>query len=1066
MTRIPTVRASLLLVAGFLSLAVAHSADGVKRIDIPAGELSDALIALSKQYGIDLFYRPEQVKGLKTEGVHGELTTTEAVERLIEGTELKLSTDSTGAMVIGVEERSTAAMEAESSAIRMAQSSPATPTGVAQQEPGSSNGPSSASENSAGEKLEEVTVRGKPYTDANVDIVRTENDVQPYYIFKSDDIAKANVVNLEDFLKQRLTMNAVANTNSQSQGAYTNNSQVNLRGFGLDQTLILVNGRRTAGRTADNGAALAQFDLNSFSPAMIDRIEVLPSSASAIYGGSAVGGVLNVILKRDFTGGDVQLTYDTPLDVDAPIIGASAAYGWSLEEDRTHITLSAAYRDSDSLRSGDRPEFLQRGISRILQRSPELLYSANNPFRYGAVPNIASADGSALTFKGGGTLGSSLTYVPEGTSLSTSIAQLQAGLLANAGQQSTTLPENYDRTGLLAPLAQADETKSVLGAIRRKMSDRLELTAEVFYNEHDIRGAWWSSNDPYYIPASSPANPFEQDVRIAAPYPGRTAITGDNRSLRVVGAFVLDLPHEWRAQGDYTWNRQESSTSFVILDGASGFADIQAAFDDGTLNPFVDTMAHPLALDSYISTDDSWPSHSVSTLGDVGVRMSGPVGSLPAGRPILTVGLGHRQEKQPSGAYQQNRAFGLYSYLAQSQAVSSLYGEAFIPVVAAANGVPGVRRLDLQVASRFEDFSVTSRTATRVSFPPDYAPDPTEALASEKVDYHATNTTVGLLYKPVQALTLRASFATAFLPPGFSDFLPGVVNPTGSGIFLDPRRGNELSGPVALLGGGNPDLEPMEAETTNIGLLFEPEFWPGLRVGVEWFRTERTNLIFRPDFTELLTNESLYPGRVVRTDPAPGDPYPVGPITLFDASAINARHVTAEGFDLAVGYRMATEQHGTFSVDVLGTIIDKFTRQVSLQGVEQDIVGKVSSQGPLELRANATLGWERGPWSLGWTALYYSSYDQFDDPFYVAAQGGTTVPHQLYHNALASYRFESDGPTSGSGRWLSGLNLTLGVRNVFNTVPPFDAFQRDIRYYSPFGDYRLRSIQLSVSKRF
>jgi iron complex outermembrane receptor protein len=71
-----------------------------QRIDIPAGDLSAALEYLSTRSGAGLVYRPDQVKGVKTRGVHGALSPEEAVKQLLDGTGLEVSTDSTGAMLI------------------------------------------------------------------------------------------------------------------------------------------------------------------------------------------------------------------------------------------------------------------------------------------------------------------------------------------------------------------------------------------------------------------------------------------------------------------------------------------------------------------------------------------------------------------------------------------------------------------------------------------------------------------------------------------------------------------------------------------------------------------------------------------------------------------------------------------------------------------------------------------------------------------------------------------------------------------------------------------------------
>jgi hypothetical protein len=95
-----TIRALLLALASTLSMAAYARADAPKHVDIPAGDLPQALLRLSSQYGADLVYRPEQVYGLKTHGAHGEFTTEQAVTRLLQGTPLELRVDSSGAILI------------------------------------------------------------------------------------------------------------------------------------------------------------------------------------------------------------------------------------------------------------------------------------------------------------------------------------------------------------------------------------------------------------------------------------------------------------------------------------------------------------------------------------------------------------------------------------------------------------------------------------------------------------------------------------------------------------------------------------------------------------------------------------------------------------------------------------------------------------------------------------------------------------------------------------------------------------------------------------------------------
>src|SRR5262249_42188326 len=158
---------------------------------------------------------------------------------------------------------------------------------------------------------------------------RSENDAQPYTILDAEAIQKSGAANIESFLKQRLTMNTTFHSNAQSGPGSTSGatSSINLRGLGTNETLVLVIGRRIPGVNIFLGE-VNQPDLNGMPLAAIERIEVLPSSASAIYGGAAVGGVVNVVLKRNFQGGEFDATYENTTQSDAPIHTLDATYGF------------------------------------------------------------------------------------------------------------------------------------------------------------------------------------------------------------------------------------------------------------------------------------------------------------------------------------------------------------------------------------------------------------------------------------------------------------------------------------------------------------------------------------------------------------------------------------------------------------------------------------------------------------------------------------------------------------------------------------------------------------------
>src|SRR5262249_35178148 len=140
---------------------------------------------------------------------------------------------------------------------------------------------------------------------------------QPYVVFAAEQIQQSQATTLNDFFKTRLPMNALQESQGQvNVDSGGSRSVINLRGLGENQTLVLVDGRRMPNFNNDN-QGFGQGDLNGIPLAAIERIEVLPSTASGIYGGGATGGVVNVITRKNYSGGDISLAYGGSSRLDA-----------------------------------------------------------------------------------------------------------------------------------------------------------------------------------------------------------------------------------------------------------------------------------------------------------------------------------------------------------------------------------------------------------------------------------------------------------------------------------------------------------------------------------------------------------------------------------------------------------------------------------------------------------------------------------------------------------------------------------------------------------------------------
>lgn len=149
-----------------------------------------------------------------------------------------------------------------------------------------------------------------------------------------------------------------------SQGAYSapvvadtrgTTSQVNLRGLGPENTLILLDGRRMPDESGEG-----VIDLSTIPMAMIERVEILKDSASAIYGSDATGGVINIITKKDFNGSALSVRASSPELKGGQQSDFSFTSGFS--RDRMRLLTSVNFRKVEPTFYRDR-DWTKQGLS-------------------------------------------------------------------------------------------------------------------------------------------------------------------------------------------------------------------------------------------------------------------------------------------------------------------------------------------------------------------------------------------------------------------------------------------------------------------------------------------------------------------------------------------------------------------------------------------------------------------------------------------------------------------------------------------------------------------------------
>lgn len=181
----------------------------------------------------------------------------------------------------------------------------------------------------------------------------------PITVVKVDEILKQGVTTTEEALAKISANQSNFVTASNVGTSKTAGSAANLRALGANKTLVLLNGRRLAANAYDSGVT----NLNIIPLAMLDRIEVLRDGASSIYGTDAIGGVINFITKKQFTGLNLTAGYQKPEQKGGEQQDYSIFGGFGdLDENGYNVFGVVDYRKGDDVMAKDRKVSRRGGI--------------------------------------------------------------------------------------------------------------------------------------------------------------------------------------------------------------------------------------------------------------------------------------------------------------------------------------------------------------------------------------------------------------------------------------------------------------------------------------------------------------------------------------------------------------------------------------------------------------------------------------------------------------------------------------------------------------------------------
>jgi iron complex outermembrane recepter protein len=295
-------------------------------VEIPAGELAQSLEELSREWGVQILFDAERIKGIKSPAISGALSARDALTKLLKGTSLRAEGDGDSFLVT-----------AEASRAREA-GPPATDRALAR----------------ADAQLDELMVTGTHIRgESPVGASLSTYDREDFDKSGSATVDSVSRYMLENFsgADSLATLNTNGNVGNIQQGAAANifgGTALDLLGLGPGATLALLDGHRIAPGGLDGSI----IDVSLVPLSAVDHFEVLTDGASAIYGSDAVAGVVNIVTRRALEGTETSFRYGQSTEGGAGEFTASQILGhaWS----SGNVLFDYEYDDQEGLDASER----------------------------------------------------------------------------------------------------------------------------------------------------------------------------------------------------------------------------------------------------------------------------------------------------------------------------------------------------------------------------------------------------------------------------------------------------------------------------------------------------------------------------------------------------------------------------------------------------------------------------------------------------------------------------------------------------------------------------------------
>ena len=688
----------------------------------------------------------------------------------------------------------------------------------------------------------------------------------PVTILTSENLARAGITSAAEAIRSISADSAGSIGTGFQTGFSAGGSAVSLRGLGVSSTLVLIDGLRSTNFPINDDGHNAYVDLNSVPFSLIDRIEVLKDGASSTYGADAIGGVVNLILKKTFTGlaGNVEGGVTEKGDGSRYRASLTAGIG-DYESQGWNVYLNGEYQRDGRISNNS------RGFPYNTQDLTPIGGNDNNSADQSLTVNTPTAYVVRTTQ---GNLNNPLTG---GTTVFNDAGQTYATYtalgIANCARPTYTVSTGsargvgcpYDLTDLYRQIQPLQERYSVNGRLSVRLSNDIEgyVTGSFSRSYVNITSAFPSAirqtqpfggsplvatsnpgivlpvwicpsgvncanpatagrtlnpNNPYAAAfANDPGNGAARIYYLFSDIPGGSERTNDvyRFSAGLNGSFGDDW--KWRVESVYA---KDNLT--LKQHGLINIAALATAINTGSYN-FVNPQLNSAAVRAALAPDKVTPSDS--SMFSLDASISKKLFDLPGGPLQFAIGGQVRRETLTNN--NQNAALDTYGLT-----TSSAFGKHTVWAGYFEVDAPILKVLDVNVSGRYDKYSE---------------------------GYGRFSPKVGIKFEPIPELALRGTYSQGFRAPTFAEAGPrsqyaGFVTTNPPGAFCAQHGGSNNNG-ACVTGGnpynfsysvgrgfaGNPNLKPEKSRSFTAGAIFQPARW--FSATIDYYNVKKTDLV-------------------------------------------------------------------------------------------------------------------------------------------------------------------------------------------------------------------------------